>query len=375
MNIQQLGFSPNHLPIIYLELANSYRVQRQYDKAQRYLEQTLELSKRINLPKFEVFTMVELGEIFREQKQYGKALQYFEKALTVMSNLSKPPVLFGQGMDVFKLIALEGLGKTYLELKQYDKAQMYLENAYSLLQSAAPPPDEDSILLNTSLLSDMIELYQRLGIPQLAILYAKQEINFYIKILTEIKRFDKNTQREYLKSKEPFYRRLSDLLISQGRLSEAQDVLDLLKEEEEFDKRKTLISGETPDTLPYNQAEAKVIAKIETLAALGRRQAELQNEKEQLGDKFPAKKQRELDKIFTGIEAANKAFRESLDALAKAERSVESQAAEIQSEKNLQRRLSQFGKELKRGAAAIYTVIGTEEKKDSSVKAAANKTR
>ena len=57
-------------------------------------------------------------------------------------------------------------------------------------------------------------------------------MNLFQAIRTNIARLDPQSQRAYLRSKEQIYRELADLLISQGRLPEAQQVLGFIKEEE-----------------------------------------------------------------------------------------------------------------------------------------------
>ena len=46
---------------------------------------------------------------------------------------------------------------------------------------------------------------------------------------------DKNIQQTYLKSIENAYRRLADALLAQGRFSEAQQILNLFKDQQYFD--------------------------------------------------------------------------------------------------------------------------------------------
>jgi hypothetical protein len=70
--------------------------------------------------------------------------------------------------------------------------------------------------------------------PRLSIFYGKQSVNAYQEIRRNIQGLDKETQQGFLNSKENTYRRLADMLIEEGRLSEAQQVLAMLKEEEFF---------------------------------------------------------------------------------------------------------------------------------------------
>ncbi len=219
-------------------------------------------------------------------------------------------------------------------------------------------------------LYNLMFTWNKLNNSEFAIFYGKQLINKYQELYKTINDLDKEFQRAYYELVEEHYRYLANIMIADERILEAQFVLNLLKEKE---YKQLSRSGEISDTVPYSKTEADVVAKIENLAELGRRQSELQKEQKESGDKFT--KQPELDKVLADIEIANKAFRESLTALSKTEKSVENQVAEIQSEKNLQRALSQLSKELNTGAVAIYTVIGTEEEKDENGKIVPDKTR
>jgi hypothetical protein len=61
----------------------------------------------------------------------------------------------------------------------------------------------------------------------------------------DIRTMDKELQKSFLTSKAEYYHDLADLLIEQGRLPEAQQVLDLLKQEE----YQEYVRGEATDAL------------------------------------------------------------------------------------------------------------------------------
>src|SRR5262249_34207472 len=65
-----------------------------------------------------------------------------------------------------------------------------------------------------------------------AIVYGKQAVNAIQEIRGNISALDKAAQQSFVKSKEDTYRRLARLLISQGRLPEAQAAIELLKAKE-----------------------------------------------------------------------------------------------------------------------------------------------
>jgi hypothetical protein len=78
----------------------------------------------------------------------------------------------------------------------------------------------------------MMEYWKSLQNPSLAVLFGKQAIDRFQQVRRNIGGLEKETQQSFLKSKEDYYRELAELLISGGRLPEAQQVLDLLKAEE-----------------------------------------------------------------------------------------------------------------------------------------------
>src|SRR5262249_24723676 len=81
--------------------------------------------------------------------------------------------------------------------------------------------------------------------PSLAIFYGKQSVNLLQQVRGEIHSLDKDLQKSFLTSKTDYYHDLAELLIEQGRLPEAQQVLDLLKQQEYAE----YLRGEATDPL------------------------------------------------------------------------------------------------------------------------------
>src|ERR1039458_1143346 len=79
------------------------------------------------------------------------------------------------------------------------------------------------------------------------VLDAYEGIDRFQQVRRNIGGLEKEAQRSFLKSKEDYYRDLAELLISGGRLPEAQQVLDLLKAEEYsgFTQRRGNVGSET----------------------------------------------------------------------------------------------------------------------------------
>src|SRR5205807_9667765 len=71
--------------------------------------------------------------------------------------------------------------------------------------------------------------------PRLAVFYGKQAVNVVQGLRSEIRGLGQQSRRSFVESKKDTYRTLANLLIFLGRLLEAQQVLNLLNEQELFD--------------------------------------------------------------------------------------------------------------------------------------------
>lgn len=340
------------------ELADAYKNLGQYNIASQLLEKVLNISKELKKRAKEAYALNGLGEIYNANKQYEKAIKYSEQALIIHREIKNRD---GEGYS------LKTLGEIYSNLGEYDKAHQHLQHAASIGKELKQP------LIEIYALYNLVLLEEKSGNSQLAILYGKQTINLIQQVRVNIKTFDKGLQQSFIKKIDPSYRILAQILIAEGRLPEAQAVLDLLKEEE-YDQIKIQRSSENPDSIPYNKAEGEIIAKIEKLAALGREKSDLEKLRKEQGA-LPTDKQKRLDQIVVEIETANKAFRLALDELVKSETTVEDRVTEIQTDKNLQRSLSQLSRELNTGTVAIYTLVATKEEENANDISAKDKTR
>lgn len=75
-------------------------------------------------------------------------------------------------------------------------------------------------------------LYADAGQYDLAILWGKESINTQQTLRIEVEGLEQGLRSSYLETRRSRYDHLADLLISQGRIQEAQDVLQMLKENE-----------------------------------------------------------------------------------------------------------------------------------------------
>jgi CHAT domain-containing protein len=193
-------------------------------------------------------------------------------------------------------------------------------------------------------------VWERQNNRPVAIFYGKQAVNVFQEIRGNIKTLDKESQQSYLKSHEDAYRKLADLLISQGRLAEAEKVLELLKEEE-FNR---IIRRNGPSDLEIGltRREAEAAKITDQLASLASERGSLlaKIEKKTATDQD----RQRLALIETTITQANKQIKLVLADITKA--SPDDKIVTQQSQSMMQS-LRKLGP----GAVALYTVV-TDEK-------------
>ncbi len=325
---EKVGLTLGRIGGAYSELGNNEKAIKYSLDALPYLHDSQNIA-------VEATTLINLGGFYALKYDYPTALKYINEGL----QLSR-----GIGDKVKQLGALLRLALISYQKNDAAKSREYLVQALTLAREANDK-DNEAITLN-----NLLTLEKYYGDKNLAIFYGKQAVNLKQEIRANIKGIDKDLQQSYTKKSANIYRNLADLLIEQGRIPEAQAVLDLLKREEFGDLIKR--SSAASETLPYSKAEEAAIRIVERLAAIGR----------ELGELKEAKKTRELsqaenerlDQIeFTEIPAANNALRKAAEQLAKAAPDIQN-ALDNRMKDNIQTILPELGK----GVAAIYTVFG-----------------
>ena len=246
---------------------------------------------------------------------------------------------------------LSNLGSTYQALGQHARAITFYNQALAIKQEVGARADEAATLYKLM----TVQRY-----PRLAIFYGKQAVNIFQAIRGNIQTLDQTLQRSFLTSKEDVYRTLAELLLTEGRLPEAQQVLDLLKEEEYFDfvrrdaqkvgtlqKRATLTPEEEQQTAGYR-------ARTDLITALGQEKGALLA----TAKKTPltVTEVQRLEEIETDLVIAAQAFQQFLDDLKtafKTDPERQSTLTELSKARALQQTLADLGP----GTVALYTVV------------------
>lgn len=240
------------------------------------------------------------------------------------------------------------------DLSEKQKAVEYFSQVLSMRRAARNRYDEGDALANLML------AWKAQQKPRLAIFYGKQSVNIYQSLRAGLVDLEKDTQDTFRRSKADTYRVLADLLIAEGRLPEAEQVLSLLKAEEYFE---FIRSDDDADSALTNNAtltaeEAKLNEEYKTIAdqltTLGRERGALRDK--------PARTPEEegrLNALEEQLALANQVFEKFLDRLTE-ELSGTAQAekvVQLREGESLQANLRDLGS----GTVALYTLVGAEK--------------
>ncbi len=327
-------------------IGNAYLSLGQHEKAIGYLEQALTIKRDLKDRRGEAYSLLALAETYQKLGQHRKAIGYFEEALAISGEI--------KDRDTASNV-LSGLGTTYRSMNQKDKAVSFHVRALSILREIKARREEAMAL------SELMLDWQASAQPRLAIFYGKQAVNTLQAIRSDIRGLDRESQQSFAKGQEQSYHTLADLLISQGRLPEAQQVLNLLKEEEYFDfvRRDSTETGGLNSRASYTAEEAESEKRYrevgDRLVAIGTEHGAL------LGKKTltPEETQR-LAQLEKDLEAGNAAFQQFLGNLATQFSAKPAAAAKLEQIRDTQGLMEDL-RELPAGTVAIYTLVGDEK--------------
>ncbi len=227
---------------------------KQWDKAIDQLNQAITIETAIHDRSHQANSLTFLGTAYIGLGQNQKALDALNQALAIHREVANP-----EG----EALTLDRIGAAYQALGQNDKA---LQSIQSALETETPLADP---FLQSRFLTNLM-LNRKKADPALAIFYGKESVNLLQKLRGSIQGMDKSLQASFLTSNQDTYHDLADLLIAQGRLPEAQQVLDLLKQQEYSDYTRgeaantlsplTLTPAEQQAASDYQKSTAQIVA-------------------------------------------------------------------------------------------------------------------
>jgi len=249
-----------------------------------------------------------MGLVYSDLKDYQKALESLTEALRIRQSESG-----GGGGDTGS--TLNNIGDVYDDLGDRQKALEYHLRALPLAIAAADP-------LREALVFRSLMLNLKANQPAMAIFYGKQAVNMAQQVRGNIQGMDRKLQSSFPSSKLAHYHDLANLLIDQGRLPEAEEVIDLMKQQQlnEFTRDETkeatrpasLSAEEQKLEDAYEGATKDLIANYAAWSALDAKKDLTDSEKAQLKDLEAQVQQRSrkfedlLDHLDTVLQAAEK---------------------------------------------------------------------
>ena len=225
-DLERKTLGPRHpdLALTLVRLGTVERASKRHDAAARHLAEALNIQRRV-LPRNNIEiaeTLEQLGFLAQETGDFVTANSRFSEALAIR-RLTPGDAKVSTGP------ALIGLAAAQAEQGDLEGAETNLEEA---LRVAVSP---DGIALREPVYDAISAVQARYGRTDAAIFFGKQAVNAVQRQRASLTALEQALQRSFVVSREGVYRRLSDLLVSVGRLGEAQQVLAMLKEEELFD--------------------------------------------------------------------------------------------------------------------------------------------
>jgi CHAT domain-containing protein/Tfp pilus assembly protein PilF len=248
--------------IALVNIASASRRLGDPKKELDYGNQALLIFQQVGNRDDEAATLDFIGSAYGGLGDPQKALDYHKQALAIFQTV---------GDRNGEATTLNNIGYVLTSQGDPQKALGYLNQALPIAASAGNLELEATIFHG-------IMLAQKDLRPSLAVFYGKQAVNFVQHVRGNIQGLNKEMQNSFLASRGDFYHDLADLLIDQGRLPEAQQVLDLLKQQEYADYvRGEKVDPADPLSLTPAELEAEQDYQKSTaqLVSLGEQWSEL----------------------------------------------------------------------------------------------------
>ena len=306
--IREKFLGPNHRDTVDSlgYLAHTYLAARRYDEALPLHLRALALMEQVLGPE-NIQTAAALNNLastYRALGQYKIALPLQVRSLDITEKLLGPE-------HPKTATALNNLAGTYRGSDRHSKALPLYIRALAITEKAFGLEHPAT----AGRLNNLAKLHKDLVQVDLAIVFYKLSVNAYQSVRERASRIGTSELESYTKTVSNTYQTLASLLTDQGRLPEAQQVLDMLKENEQFDFiRRAPEADSRKSKIGYTITEQAWVIRYREIAGqmskLGVEQREL--EKQAKLGLTPAQKIRQ-QALEADIKVANAAFTTNLD--------------------------------------------------------------
>ena len=223
---------------------------RETEKALDFYNQALPIWREVRNRRGEATTLTNLGRAYFELGQLNKALEIDYQTLPIWREVKE-----SRG----EALALSSIGRVYSQLGLPQRAFPNTLAALALAKSAGDPDMQGAI--DTSMMMG----FRKQNRLEEAIFFGVDAVNAYQQIRKNITGLDKDLQAVFAESRSFTYRQLAEMLVESNRLGEAEQVLDLLKEQE----LKDIVRGAAQDSAAKVQPLSLTSAQKKALGDMG----------------------------------------------------------------------------------------------------------
>lgn len=320
-------------------LGAAYESLGDYAAARPYYDRSLAIFENVVGPEHPATatSLNNMGALYHEIGDDAEAIRYFERGLAIYEKALGP-----EHPDT--AASLNNLGFTHAGAGEFERATAYFERALGMLE-----PD----VMLAAVESNYSILLGKAGRYSEAIFFGKHAVNRLQRTRARMVSLQDGLQQSFLTSKNFYYQHLASLLIDRGRLPEAGQVLDMLKEQEYFDFiRRDAESGVRSTTAAYTSAEMSLSKRYadlrKTLVTSGLRLAELR--KRSTNDAMDESESEEFERLKVDLRDGRRGFNTFVNGL-KAEfaeqgRAVvfgEKERSQLERQQNLLKEIEESG--------------------------------
>ena len=207
---------------------------RDYAGAAKLYRQSLEIASRVygDAHPDVARNLNNLGLLYAAQKNTAKAEEAYRHALSIWNKVHG-------ATHPATITTANNLAKLYRDHERLEEAERVLKG----LVVEARRNGQASVLW--LVYDNLTRVFAAGGQSSAAVLLGKQAVNQLQSLRLNLAALDKELQQSFLADKHETYQFVANLLVDQGRVAEAQEVLLMLKEEEYFDFVRRQRSGDS----------------------------------------------------------------------------------------------------------------------------------
>jgi CHAT domain-containing protein len=294
-----------------LAIANAYRRLKQYDNALMNYDKAISLIGSRSPGDTETVISL-IGNLYLDKDDWPNGTKYYKRAIAISVGLADKTIYAKDLSDL-----------AYSEFKSNLLQDALMDADRSLVVYQSLPSANRIVRGYATTLSLLAQIHNARGNRRLAIFYEKQAVNAIQRERQQLKNLDVQSQRGFLQRNEKPYRRLVEWLTNEGRISEAEQVMRMLKEDEYFQylHRDYQVANDLLFTVGLEPDEAAAAERYDQFAdqltAVGREYGELEAEKRKPEyERRPFPKQArldELDKMLNDARVVSQKFLDDLD--------------------------------------------------------------